>query len=144
MKSLGWVKSSRYGKISPNHVTHLRWKQVCFAQTLNILMDSHLNHPSVPVPLTPEIDPEQRAKIFAALADPTRLRIVELLAVADELSGSEIANQLGISLALFCHHSKILIEAGLVDARKEGQTKFSSLNRALLAACFASFDRLIH
>lgn len=83
---------------------------------------------------------EQRAKIFAALADPTRLRIVELLSSLGELSGSEIAAQLGISLALFCHHSKTLAEAGLVQIRREGQTKYHSLNRALLTQCFASLE----
>lgn len=86
-------------------------------------------------------DIERRAKIFAALADPTRLRIVEMLALCGECgekSGSEIANQLGISLALFCHHSKTLLEAGLIQTRKEGQTKYNSLNRELLQDCFAS------
>jgi DNA-binding transcriptional ArsR family regulator len=83
-------------------------------------------------------DVEQRAKILAALSDPTRLRIVEKLATQGELSGSEIASQTEISLALFCHHSKILVEAGIVQARKDGQTKYHSLDRALLAACFAS------
>lgn len=83
-------------------------------------------------------DTEQRAKIFAALADPTRLRIVELLAEQGELSGSEIANEMGISLALFCHHSRTLAEAGLIHIRREGQTKYNSLNRSLLSDCFSS------
>ncbi|MEC4892468.1 MAG: metalloregulator ArsR/SmtB family transcription factor [Oscillatoria sp. PMC 1051.18] len=85
---------------------------------------------------------ELRAKIFAALADPTRLKIVELLAQNEELSGSEIAQSLDISLALFCHHSKILLEAGLVETRKEGQTKYNSLNWELLSACFSSLQKL--
>lgn len=87
-------------------------------------------------------DTERRAKIFAALADPTRLRLVELLAQHHELSGSEVAAQAGISLALFCHHSKILAEAGLLQVRREGQTKFNSLNRELLFSCFSSFEGL--
>lgn len=85
---------------------------------------------------------EQRAKIFAALSDPTRLKIVELLASGKEMSGSEIADKLGISLALFCHHSKILNEAGLVQQRKEGQTKYNSLNRELLVDCFESLTKI--
>lgn len=55
-----------------------------------------------------------------------------------ELSGSEIAAQLEISLALFCHHSKTLSEAGLLQTRKEGQTKFHAINRSLLKECFIS------
>ena len=84
-------------------------------------------------------DIELRAKIFAALSDPTRLRIVEMLVSGEEMSGSEIANHLEISLALFCHHSKTLVEAGLIQIRKEGQTKYNSLKRELLFDCFASF-----
>lgn len=87
-------------------------------------------------------DTEYRAKIFAALSDPTRLRIVELLAELEELSGSEIASQLGISLALFCHHSKTLSEAGVIRIRREGQTKYNSLNRDLLKTCFTSLAGL--
>ncbi len=82
---------------------------------------------------------ECRAKIFAALADPTRLRIVELLVEQIELSGSEIAGRLHISLALFCHHSKTLAEAGVVRIRRDGQTKYHSLNHPLLSDCFATF-----
>lgn len=85
-----------------------------------------------------KLDTESRAKIFAALADPTRLRIVELLAHQSELSGSEIAATLGISLALFCHHSRTLAEVDLLKVRREGQTKYNSLNRALLNECFTS------
>lgn len=82
---------------------------------------------------------EHRAKIFAALSDPTRLQIVEMLATQIEMSGSDIANQLSISLSLFCHHSKTLSEAGVIQIRREGQTKYHSLNLTLLKECFASF-----
>lgn len=94
-----------------------------------------------PLPLINLDNSSRWAKIFAALSDPTRLRIVELLANAKELSGTEIATQLEISLALFCHHSKILVEAGLLQTRKAGQTKYNSLNWELLNACFKSFQR---
>lgn len=94
-----------------------------------------------PVPNAGECHSSRRAKIFAALSDPTRLRIVELLANAEELSGKDIANQLNISLALFCHHSKTLVEAGLIHIRKDGQTKYNSLNWELLNACLKSFSR---
>lgn len=82
---------------------------------------------------------EQRARVFDALSDPTRLRIVEWLAEIDEMSSSEIANRLNISLALFCHHSRTLLDAGLIQTRREGQTKYHSLNRAMLVQCFGGF-----
>lgn len=106
-------------------------------ENLNI-MDINDNIQLASVSKIAQPDTELRAKIFAALSDPTRLRVVELLAESGEISGSEIANRLGISLALFCHHSKTLCEAGLLQTRKEGQTKYNSLNRELLVDCFAS------
>jgi len=68
--------------------------------------------------MTTSISIEQRAKIFAALADPTRLRFVELLAASDEMSGSEVAEKLSISLALMCHHSKAIVDIGLAKSAK--------------------------
>jgi len=83
-----------------------------------------------------QISTEERAKVFKALSDPTRLRIVEMLAGGEELCGSEIAENLGISLALLCHHWSTLEHAGLVTKKKEGQTASISLNRQLLSDCF--------
>lgn len=93
------------------------------------------------LPVTLSFDLEKHAKIFAALSDPTRLRIVQLLTKQAEMSGSEVASLTGISLALFCHHSKILVEAGLIQIRKEGQTKYNSLNWDVLQGCFQEFTK---
>lgn len=93
---------------------------------------------SNPLPTLASNESERRTKIFAALSDPTRLQIVELLAAKAEMSGSEIASQLGISLALFCHHSKTLVEAGLIQQRRDGQTKYNSLKHDILSACLKS------
>jgi len=82
-----------------------------------------------------QISVEQRAKVFKALSDPTRLRMVEMLSDCKTMCGSEIAEKLGISLALLCHHWKTLEHAGLVIKRKEGQTASISLNRQLLSDC---------
>ena len=83
-----------------------------------------------------QISTEQRAKVFKALSDPTRLRMVEMLSNCKQMCGSEIAENLGISLALLCHHWKTLEHAGLVVKTKEGQTASISLNRQLLSDCF--------
>lgn|GEM_PF-625316 len=81
---------------------------------------------------------EQRAKVFKALSNPTRLRIVEMLVDCKGMCGSEIAGRLGISLALLCHHWNALEHVGLITKRKEGQTASISLNHDLLADCFKS------
>jgi DNA-binding transcriptional ArsR family regulator len=79
-----------------------------------------------------QISTEQRAKVFKALSDPTRLRIIEMLSDCDQMCGSEIAKKLGISLALLCHHWTTLEHSGLITKTKEGQTASISLNRQLL------------
>ena len=83
------------------------------------------------------ITTEQRARVFKALSDPTRLRMVEMLGDREEMCGSEIAEKLGISFALLCHHWSTLEHAGLVVKRKQGQTASISLNRQLLSDCFS-------
>jgi DNA-binding transcriptional ArsR family regulator len=85
--------------------------------------------------VTDTVDEARTAKILSALADPVRLRFVRDLARAKERSGSEVAEALGISLALLCHHSRILVESGIVDKRKEAQTAYYSVNKRLLKAC---------
>jgi DNA-binding transcriptional ArsR family regulator len=82
---------------------------------------------------------EERALVFKAIGDPTRVRIIELLrAQSEEITGTEIAEHVGVSLALLCHHSSVLIDAGLVTKRKEGQTSYWTLNREALAAALGS------
>ena len=84
---------------------------------------------------------ERRAKVFAALSDPNRLRIVELLQEREELCGKEVAGALGISLSLYSHHARALREAGIITRRKRGQTGYCSLDRELLADALGSLSR---
>ncbi len=71
--------------------------------------------------------------IFAAVADPTRLRIVMLLR-AMELSIGELAQVLGQSQPRVSRHVKILADAGLIERRKEGSWVFLSLGDTMLVA----------
>lgn len=59
---------------------------------------------------------------FAALGDPNRRAIVQLLADGDR-SVREIANGLPISRPAVSRHLRLLKEAGLVVARAEGTTR---------------------
>ncbi len=84
---------------------------------------------------------EQKAAVFKALGDPTRLRIVEFLRHrGGEATGTEVAEHAGISLALLCHHADALIQAGLVRKRKEGQTTYWSLDRQVLVSAVRLFS----
>jgi DNA-binding transcriptional ArsR family regulator len=64
-----------------------------------------------------------------ALADPTRRRIVELLAVRDRTAG-ELVDAFELSAPAISQHLNVLRAAGLVVTRPEGQTRIQSLHPA--------------
>jgi len=63
---------------------------------------------------------------FAALADPTRRRIVELLRDGEQPVG-ELANHAGIKQSGVSRHLRILSEAGFVSMRANGQQRIYAL-----------------
>ena len=80
---------------------------------------------------------------FAALGDPTRQRIVEMLA-ARELSAGEIARRFDMTAPAVSQHLKLLREAGLVQVRRDAQRRIYALDPAGLAeldAWLARFRR---
>jgi len=67
--------------------------------------------------------------VFEALADPTRRRIVEMLA-RSPLPAGEIANHFAISASAISQHLKILKGAQLVRARVAAQQRIYELDAA--------------
>lgn len=66
---------------------------------------------------------------FQALADPTRMRILNLLATANrELTVSEIVARLGLKQSTTSHHLKILHDVGFALRRREGTQMFYYVN----------------
>ena len=66
---------------------------------------------------------------LAAIADPTRRRIVELLAVRERTAG-ELVEEFDLSAPAISQHLNVLREAGLVVTRAEGQRRIQSLDPA--------------
>lgn len=62
-----------------------------------------------------------------AIADPTRRRIIELLAVRERTAG-ELVDEFDISAPAISQHLNVLREAGLVKTRAEGQSRIQALN----------------
>ena len=69
---------------------------------------------------------------LAALADPTRRRIVELLADGERSAG-ELASEFAISRPAVSRHLRVLREHGLVHTRGQAQRRLYSLDAAPLA-----------
>ena len=75
-----------------------------------------------------------------ALADPTRLRIVELLAEGERSAG-ELAAEFEKSRPGVSRHLRVLREHGLVRVRGEGQRRVYSLDPGPLAELDAWLER---
>ncbi len=63
---------------------------------------------------------EELARRFKALADPTRVAIVNRLAGAEEVCVCELVEEFDLSQPTVSHHLRILREAGLVESRRRG------------------------
>jgi ArsR family transcriptional regulator len=82
---------------------------------------------------------DRKSRIFKALADSTRLRILGLLTVR-EMCVCEIMVALSLTQPTASHHLKILENAGLVRDRKEGKWVFYSLPDRNLVMSLLQFD----
>ena len=65
---------------------------------------------------------------FSALADPTRFRIIEMLAMSGRMPVSRIGSHFAISPPAISQHLKLLKEANLVQVEVQAQQRIYSLN----------------
>jgi DNA-binding transcriptional ArsR family regulator len=70
---------------------------------------------------------------FAALADPTRLSIIDLLAQMGELSAGQISSRFDSTASAISQHLKVLREAGLVVMQKRAQQRMYQIDTATMA-----------
>src|SRR5919202_3328056 len=74
-------------------------------------------------PSTPPLPRRERDELaarFRALADPTRVAIVNRLAAADEVCVCDFTAAFELSQPTISHHLKILRDAGLVESSRRG------------------------
>ena len=75
---------------------------------------------------------DQFDRIAKALADPTRVAVLEAIGRQDECPCQQLRDAFPVSKATISHHIKELVRAGLVDARREGQFLHCQLRRDVL------------
>jgi DNA-binding transcriptional ArsR family regulator len=78
------------------------------------------------VPLARGLE-DDTARLWRALADPTRRRILDLLRERPRITG-EIAAQFPVSRIAVMRHLEVLSQAGLVTSRKRGRERWHYLN----------------
>jgi protein-tyrosine-phosphatase/DNA-binding transcriptional ArsR family regulator len=66
--------------------------------------------------------PERAARIFKALSDPLRIRLVEMARAAgqDGICFDTIAGQFDMPQSSLSHHMRVLVEAGILDRERRG------------------------
>jgi DNA-binding transcriptional ArsR family regulator len=78
---------------------------------------------------TPEVQTHMVSRLdrtFAALADPTRRRILTML-LEDDMAVTDVAEPFAMSLAAISKHLQILGRAGLITQEKRGRVKWCKL-----------------
>lgn len=84
-------------------------------------------------PLTAEplgaSDAEDMARTFKALSDPTRLRLISIVAASEgqEACVCDLTEPVGLSQPTVSHHLKILTEAGFLTRSKRGSWAYYAL-----------------
>lgn len=84
------------------------------------------------------------AGMFAALGDPTRLRIVSVLRL-HELCVCDLAAVIGLSESAISHQLRVLREQGLVRSRKEGRLVYYALDDTHVISLYGqAHDHVVH
>jgi ArsR family transcriptional regulator len=81
-----------------------------------------------------EPDAEVLAQAFAALGDPVRLRVFNLIATAGEVCSCDLMEPVGKSQPTISHHTKALADAGLIVGEKRGRWVWWSIVPERLAS----------
>lgn len=81
-------------------------------------------------------------RVYRALSDPTRRRILQLLR-KDELSAGELASHFTLSKPTLSKHFSVLKEADLIHGERHGTTIRYSLNVSVLEEALLGFMDLL-
>jgi ArsR family transcriptional regulator len=88
-----------------------------------------------------DAEAEATARVFKALADPHRVKIVNLLATSpDPVCVCEFTGPLRLSQPTVSHHLKKLVDAGLLEREQRGTWAYYSLDRDAIARLALAAD----
>ena len=78
------------------------------------------------------------SRVFKALSDPTRRRILQLLRQRP-MSAGELADHFQVSKPAMSAHFAVLREAGLIDSEKQGKSVIYQLQMSVLEDALLGF-----
>src|SRR5262245_58941649 len=88
------------------------------------------------------MDTTRNERISKALADQTRLRIFEAISERADMTCGELVSLRNVTPATISHHLKILMDAGLIEFRKDGQFVHSRVVPETIAEYSAALARI--
>ncbi|WP_084103751.1 helix-turn-helix transcriptional regulator [Demequina sp. NBRC 110056] len=99
----------------------------------NLLADDAVCSPGSPLTL-PQAPDASLAGSLRVLADPTRLRIVQILAANGSVCACDLEPPLGLSQPTVSHHLRQLVQAGIVEREKRGTWAFYRVTPGMIGA----------
>jgi ArsR family transcriptional regulator len=107
----------------------MRGNEISLARKrIAVVTDTNECAPTVLTESLSEDDARVLAAAFAALADPVRLRLFNMIAVAGEVCSCDLQEPLHKSQPTVSHHTKILSDAGLIEGEKRGRWVWWSID----------------
>jgi DNA-binding transcriptional ArsR family regulator len=70
----------------------------------------------------------QQQQLFSALAEPSRRKMLEMLAARGEMSASEICDEFEVTPQDISRHLRVLRESGLVIVERRAQQRIYRVN----------------
>lgn len=87
--------------------------------------------------------PGQFERIAKALSDPRRFALLEAIASSAQCPYHQLCEDFPVTKATISHHLKELVQAGLVDAEREGQFVNTRVRRDVMRAYAAELLRRV-
>lgn len=96
----------------------------------------------LPLTLDPAMDEARTLDVLRALANPVRLRIVQLLAERRECIVGDLVAELPVGQSTVSEHLKVLRDAGVVQGTVDGPNRCYCLNAGTLRAVRMTMEAL--
>lgn len=93
-----------------------------------------------------DVSIEEAARVLKTLADPTRLRLIQLLLSMEEgkaLCVNALAVRLGVSQPAVSQHLRVLRHLGLVAPERRGYRVHYGLNRGRLSSYWEQLEEVL-
>lgn len=91
--------------------------------------------------MTPICKGKQIISFFKAICDSNRHNILHLVKKSGEMNATDIIKKIDLSQPTVSHHLKILVEAEVLESRKEGKETFYKINKKSIDHCCHGFAR---